>query len=194
MGDRQRTTETATPHAIFRFPRIGIVAAVLAMMFGSPFALSYPPFAAVYLVPLAAIYWIVRMRTVSDSAGLTTRTLVGSEHLPWTELRGLSITTRSKVRAVRQDGTEVPLPAVTPRHLPIISAVSNGRLPDPTAGSGARDRSPTDRDSVPTADENASTDVGSDAAPAADSTSNAGDHPEDTGGPAADDLRGSSAS
>src|SRR5690348_2674197 len=84
-----------------------------------------------YVVPLALIVFVVRTRTVATARGLSVRTMFGHRELPWETLKGLAITDRAKVRAVLADDTQVPLPTVRTRHLPVISLVSEGRLKDP---------------------------------------------------------------
>lgn len=131
--------------AVFQFPRSGIIAAVISMMVGAPFAFSWPPFLLFFLLPLAVIFWIVRRRTVVDADGMDVRELFSGQRLAWSELKGLSIAKGTKVRAVTQDGTEIQLPAVLPRHLPVIAYVSGGHVADPTASSREEEQH-TDRD------------------------------------------------
>jgi hypothetical protein len=42
------------------------------------------------------------------------------------------LTNKAKVRAVLKDDTQIALPTVRTRHLPVLSIVSAGRLEDPT--------------------------------------------------------------
>lgn len=122
-----------SPRAVIGFPRIAILAAIFAMLTATPFAWSSWWFTTIYLLPIAFIVWVVRTRTVADADGLTARTVFAERRLPWSDLRGLAITDRSQVRAVTTGGEEIALPTVRTRHLPLLSAVSGGRIPDPSA-------------------------------------------------------------
>lgn len=108
-------------------PRTAVVAAVLAMISGTPFAWSSWWLATVYLLPLGFIVWVLRTQTTVDADGITARTVFGKRTVPWTELTRLSITSRAKVRAVAGDAV-VALPGVRVRHLPVLAAFSGGRI------------------------------------------------------------------
>lgn len=119
--------------AIFRVPAIALLGVALLMVCLAPTAFAgVPGLWVLYLIPLGLIIFVVRTRTVATAKGLTVRTMFGRRELPWESLKGLAITDRAKVRAVLTDGTEVPLPTVRTRHLPVMSLVSEGRFKDPT--------------------------------------------------------------
>jgi hypothetical protein len=118
---------------VFRTPGSALLAAALAAVCAVPFAFAAPGLVAIFVVPLAYAVWVVRVRTVADTQGLTVRRLVGGDTLPWSSLSGLRLTQRGAVRAVRTDGTEVALPSVRTRHLSALSLVSAGHLADPMA-------------------------------------------------------------
>lgn len=129
--------------AVFRVPGTALLAVVLLMVCLVPTAFSgVPGLWALYVVPLALIVFIVRTRTVATGEGLAVRTMFGHRELPWEGLKGLAITGRAKVKAVLTDDTEVPLPTVRTRHLPVISLVSEGRLKDPSGLTDDEDQSP----------------------------------------------------
>lgn len=117
--------------AIFKMPATAILAALFAMLCATPFAWSGPLFLTVYLLPIGFIVWVVRSRTSADVEGLTVRRVFGARFLPWSELKGLSITERSKVRAVLADDGIIALLFVRTRHLPLLALVSGGRIADP---------------------------------------------------------------
>jgi PH (Pleckstrin Homology) domain-containing protein len=117
---------------VFRTPPTAVLGALLLAITATPFAFSAPGLYAVYVVPIGAIYWVLRVRTTADTDGLVARHLFAKQTLAWTDLKGFALSERSWVRAVRQDGTEVPLPTVRTRHVPALSLVSGGRLADPT--------------------------------------------------------------
>jgi Bacterial PH domain len=83
-----------------------------------------------FLIPIGLLYWIMRTRTTVDADTVTVRGLVRSRRVAWTDITALRLRTRSRVSAVLADGTELPLPAVHVRDLPLLSAMSDGRLPD----------------------------------------------------------------
>ncbi|GAB3477947.1 PH domain-containing protein [Amycolatopsis cihanbeyliensis] len=128
---RQEATTTGRK-AILRVPGIATLAVALLTVCVTPAAFALPGLQALYLVPIALFVWILRTRTVADARGLTVRTVFGTRELPWSRLKGLSLTKRGKVRAVTTDGEEVALPTVRTRHLPVLSLVSEGRVGDPT--------------------------------------------------------------
>lgn len=132
-AERVPTGSDRPPRAMFRMPQVAIMAALFAMLCATPFAWAAPGLAAVYLLPIAFIVWVVRTRTVADASGLSVRTMFGERELPWSEIKGLALTPRAKVRAVLSDGSEAALPFVRPRHLPVLAVVSQGRISDPLA-------------------------------------------------------------
>ena len=99
---------------------------LLSLVFAGPawFALSL-------LIPVLLSLAIMRYRTTADQANVTARTLLGSETVPWDDIDGLRFNKRSWARARRHDGREVLLPAVTFSTLPLLTAASRGRVPNP---------------------------------------------------------------
>ena len=126
---------------MFRVPGVAILAALLLAVCAAPVAFAAPGLAALLLIPLAIIIWVMRVRTTADADGLTVRGLISRKVLPWESLKGLRLTKRAGVKAVRSDDTEVGLPSVRVRHLPALSLVSRGRLDDPTEPPPAAEQS-----------------------------------------------------
>ncbi|NIH81962.1 PH domain-containing protein [Amycolatopsis viridis] len=119
--------------AVFRIPLIALLAVVFLAVCMIPAAFAdVPGLWVMYVVPVALAVFIVRTRTVASTRGLSVRTVFGHRELPWSALKGLAISDKAKVRAVLTDGSEIPLPSVRTRHLPVISLVSEGRMKDPT--------------------------------------------------------------
>ncbi|PPK64306.1 PH (Pleckstrin Homology) domain-containing protein [Actinokineospora auranticolor] len=139
---------------VFRIPTITVLAALLFAICATPVAFGAPGLAVVYVIPIAAIAWVLRVRTVADAEGLTVRQVVGSRKLAWDSLKGLRLTGKGAVRAVLDDEREVALPSVRVRHLPALSLVSGGRLADPTVAPEAED---TPEDVAPDAVDNPET-------------------------------------
>lgn len=83
----------------------------------------------VYLVPLAAAFFIARRATVLDSAGIEVRALVASRRVPWSDVAGLAVDDRGAVAASLTSGSVLRLPFVRANHLPMLSGVTGGRVP-----------------------------------------------------------------
>jgi Bacterial PH domain len=130
------TPADSPTRAVFRPSSLQVLVALAIAFCATPFAFAAPLLFLVYLLPLALIYWTLRVRTEADAEALTVRRLLGGRRVPWTEISSLRLVrgsrhTSSRVSAVLTDGAELPLPAVTVRDLPQLAAVSGGRLPDP---------------------------------------------------------------
>ncbi|GAA2558942.1 PH domain-containing protein [Mycolicibacterium diernhoferi] len=98
------------------------------------FALIYalPSWSWILMVfPVLASVTIARYRTVAGRDEVTARTLLGSRTVPWTRIEGLRFTRSSWARARLTDGSEITLPAVTFATLPLLTAASGGRVPNP---------------------------------------------------------------
>jgi len=114
--------------AVFRIPPLTILGAALLAVCATPVAFGAPWFWLVYLLPVAVVVWVLRVRTTVDSDALTVRRLVGSRRVPWSEIRSLHLRDKGGVRAVLTDGAELPLPSVRVRDLPQLAAASGGHL------------------------------------------------------------------
>jgi len=121
------------PTVTFRFPLTGLIGAVALTVGATPLATAAPGLLALYLLPLGVVVWLLRTRTVVGVHSLVVHRLLRTRRVPWSEVEGLRLEERSWVRAVLGSGEEVVLPAVRARHLPLLAAVSNGRIDDPTA-------------------------------------------------------------
>ncbi|HET9140592.1 PH domain-containing protein [Actinophytocola sp.] len=120
---------------VFRVPGTAVLAALLLAVGATPFAFGAPGLYIIYVIPVALIVWVLRVRTTASPDGLTVRHVFTSRALPWSTLKGLRLTRRSGVRAVLRDDTEVALPNVRTRHLSALALISGGRLDDPLAAS-----------------------------------------------------------
>lgn len=136
MADEQRERQPERGRkAVFKVPSIALLAVAFLAFCMTPVALGeVQGLEWLYVFPLALLVYVLRMRTVADADGLTVRTVFGRHEMRWSALKGLSIAGRrkSKVRAVLADGTMVTLPTVRPRHIPVLSLVSRGLVPDPS--------------------------------------------------------------
>jgi Bacterial PH domain len=94
--------------------------------------LSWPAWAApVLVVPVILSACIIRLRTVADRDTVTARRLLSSETVRWEDIEGLRFGRASWARAQLRDGRELLLPAVTFATLPLLTAASAGRVPNP---------------------------------------------------------------
>lgn len=147
----------------FRVPRMALLAiGMLALGVSAP-ALAWPAaFAWLWVIPPLALYWILRVRTVVSPDGLSTRTLLSSRSIDWSQVRGIrfprrahdrSAFSRRWGRAVLDDDTEALLPMVTVDRLSLLAFASGGRVPNPVA-TARIDPDTVDPDTVdPDADE-----------------------------------------
>jgi hypothetical protein len=110
-----------TAHLASGFCALGLLAVVLAVPWTAP----------LLVIPLIASAMIVRLRTVADSQTVTARTLLGSRTVDWADIKGLRFVKGSWARAELTSGEELRLPAVTFATLPLLAAVSGGRVPNP---------------------------------------------------------------
>jgi hypothetical protein len=120
------------PQVTIRLPRqayLGFAAIAFSTL---PLVFTSPWLALLWLIPVIGVLQVRRTGLDADRSGVTVRTLRGTRPLGWDSIRGLRMR-KNKVWAVLTDGSQVRLPVVRPRHLPVLSAASGGRLPDPSA-------------------------------------------------------------
>jgi hypothetical protein len=117
---------------VFRIPAIALLAAGVAAICATPFAFAAPGLQAIYLLPVAFAVWVVRNRTTVDADRLVARSTFGKRTVAWDEVKAIKLADRSWLSAVLSDDTLVRLPAVRTMHLPALSSISGGRIPDPT--------------------------------------------------------------
>lgn len=125
-----------------RFRRSGgaWVASVLALVFVIPFAGSVfieidsawkwvlTPIAIIsIIVPLAFAVWSLRSGVDADEDGLKVKALLGSRHIPWSDLAGFD-QHDGKVYAALSSGSRIELPSVRPVDVPQLVAVSGSDL------------------------------------------------------------------
>jgi len=126
-GSEQTDKRTVIRHPTSAYLIVGFLAITCTA------AVRAPIHTLVYLLPIAAAFYIARTATIVDERGLTAQALFGSQTVPWSSLAGLRLTDRGAVFAVDRDGTQLRLPCVRSTKLdPLISA-SAGRIPNPAA-------------------------------------------------------------
>jgi len=134
------TSASASDGRTFRLPALAYLVVLFLVFCTAPLALAgngdegartvLGPRALLIVIPVLAAVFIARIRTVVGPAGVSVRALVGTRHLPWSEIRGLSVT-ESTVYVVCRDGA-VRLPCVRITDLAAVSQASGGRLPEVT--------------------------------------------------------------
>lgn len=117
----------------FRITSVTLLAVFTVAICVTPIAWARPWLLPMYLIPLLLLVWIMRVRTVVDTEGITARTVLRTKRFGWDEVQSFRLDERRWLRAVLSSGKEVQLPSVRVRDLPHLSAMSGGRLSDPTA-------------------------------------------------------------
>ncbi|MFE6920771.1 PH domain-containing protein [Nocardia sp. NPDC057663] len=127
---RKASTPTPGVHVIGvpRLAYIGVLVLAFCVFFpfvGWPAVLWW-----LLLLPVIAVYWVVRTHTTVSDAGLDLSSMFGKKHLDWAQVKGISIPKRGSVKARLADDSEVKLPAVGYDRLRELIDASGGRLPD----------------------------------------------------------------
>lgn len=130
--DRGRGTILRVKKLVFRIPATALLAAGLIAICVTPVAWVAPGLQALYVLPLAYAYWVLRNRTTVTEEELVARGVFSTTTLKWSEVKSIRLVQKGWLKAVKDDDTEVTLPAVRFMHLPALSLVSGGRVPDPT--------------------------------------------------------------
>jgi hypothetical protein len=125
---------------VFRNSPLAVLAAIAFMVCFTPVALTVPGMTVLYLIPIAMVFWVLRLRTTVDADTIAARGTLRTQRVDWSDVTALRLRTRSRISAVLNSGTELPLPAVHVRDLPVLAMMSGGRLPDPSAEAGAPER------------------------------------------------------
>ncbi|MVU76441.1 PH domain-containing protein [Nocardia sp. ET3-3] len=119
---------------MIRIPRLAHLGVFILL-----FCVAFPFFGwpkvlwILFAIPLAVAYWVERTRTTVSDNGIDTRTMFGSRHIDWSEVRGLRIPDRGYLQVHLTDDSDVTLPAVGYSQLAVLVDASHGRIPDPFA-------------------------------------------------------------
>ena len=133
VAEKQEKQPEEGRKAVFRIPTTAFLAIGLLTICVTPIALGeIQGLEWLYLFPIGLGVFVVRHRTIATREGLAIRTMFGKRELPWSALKGLAITKKSRVQAVLHDDTRVALPTVRTRHLPVLALVSEGLVRDPS--------------------------------------------------------------
>lgn len=93
--------------------------------------MTWPLTAPLLIIPAVLSALVLRWRTVADRETVTARTLLGSRSVRWEDIDGLRFTKGQWARAHLVNGDQLRLPAVTFATLPLLTAASGGRVPNP---------------------------------------------------------------
>ncbi|WP_280466251.1 PH domain-containing protein [Nocardia brasiliensis] len=125
-------TGSASTATVIRIPRLAFLGVFILLMCMFFMFVGWPAgLWPLLLIPVAVAVWVQRTQTTVSDAGLDLRTVFGSRHLDWSQLKGVRIPKRGYVRADLVDGTEVKLPAVSYDRVRDLAAASHGWIPDP---------------------------------------------------------------
>lgn len=116
--------------AVFRLPRVSVVAVLLLVVCATPFAFAAPGLQLIYLVPALLLLWVLRARTTAGPDGLVVRR-IRTRQLSWSQIERLELRGDGRVRAMLPGGESVALPGVRVRHLPLLAQCSGGWITDP---------------------------------------------------------------
>lgn len=130
----------ASPPTVVRIPRMVLVGALFGLLCAVPLGAAAPlAFGWVLALPVLAVAYVLRVRTVVGPAELVAVQPFSTTRIGWDEVRGIRFPRDERTRlggwarAVLDDGSEVRLPGVMFNHLPALATASGGRVPDPYA-------------------------------------------------------------
>ena len=109
-------------HLAVGFFTLGLLALVLA---------NPAVFTVLLLIPILASVAIIRFRTTADRDTVAVRSLFRSRTVGWEDVDGLRFDRGAWASAHLRDGSDVKLPAVTFAMLPLLTAATDGRVPNP---------------------------------------------------------------
>ncbi|MBB5805448.1 hypothetical protein F4560_005216 [Saccharothrix ecbatanensis] len=121
------------PKVVFRIPTPALIAAGSAAVCATPVAWAAPGLQALYLLPAAFAWWVLRNRTTVDGERIVARSTFGKRVVEWSDVKAIKVVPKGWLSAVLADDSMLRLPAVRAGHLPTLSLVSGGRVADPTA-------------------------------------------------------------
>ena len=120
--------------AVFRLPWVSVVFPLLLLICVIPLATYRPPFLVLFAIPVLALVYILVTHTTADIDRIVAVRPWGSTRIPWNQLDGFEFHGSRWAVAVELNGRHTRLPMVRPRDLPLLAAVSGGRLTlDPPA-------------------------------------------------------------
>lgn len=127
-----RSASAATTPVVIRIPAIAHLAVAFFALGLLTLVISGPPWcAALLVIPVVLSAMVMRYRTVAGRDTVTARSLLSSRTVPWQDIKGLQFTKTAWAKAELTDGSLLRLPGVTFATLPLLTAASEGRVPNP---------------------------------------------------------------
>ena len=111
--------------------RTALLPVVVLVFCFLPLAAVTPWALLLLVVPAALAAWVVRVGVDVSDTSLTARSLAGTRTVDWSEVSGIRVGDRGELWLVTTAGTQVQLPVLRARDLPVLASLSGGRLPDP---------------------------------------------------------------
>lgn len=127
-----RSASAATAPLVIRIPAIAHIAVGFFALGLLALVISGPAWCILLLIiPVLLSAMVMRYRTVADRDTVTARSLLGSKTVRWQDIKGLQFTKTAWAKAELTDGSLLRLPGVTFATLPLLTAASDGRVPNP---------------------------------------------------------------
>ena len=123
------TASPSTPapeRAVFRLPWVSVLFPFLLFFCATPLATVRWWMLWLYLIPLAALVYVLITRTEVNRVRIRTVGLTGARSIAWDSLDGFEFRGPRWAVAVTTDGRRFRLPMVRPRDMPLIAHVSGG--------------------------------------------------------------------
>lgn len=125
-----------------------LVVALIALVGSIPLAGADLRLTPLLLIPLAALFWVLRAGTDVGREGLRVRALFGSTDIAWSRIDQLAPDGRGRVSALLTDGKMIRLTGVTTENLPAVIAAGGQQLGPDDDGDEDEDRSVAVDDAV----------------------------------------------
>jgi hypothetical protein len=96
-----------------------------------PLSAASPWLLLVLVLPAVLALGVLRSNVETGPRGITVRRLAGERTVAWDRVAGLRVGRRKELWLVTTAGTELRLPTLRARDLPVLSRASGGRIPAP---------------------------------------------------------------
>jgi hypothetical protein len=117
--------------ARLRMNRTALLPVGLLAVCTVPLAFAAPWTPVLLLIPLVVALWVLRVGVDIGDDAVTVRSLAGRRRVPWSEIAGIRVAPRGDLWLVTTRGTEVHLPVMRARDLPLLASASGGRIDVP---------------------------------------------------------------
>ncbi len=116
----------APERAVFRLPWVSVLFPFLLFFCATPLATVRWWMLWLYLIPLAALVYVLITRTEVNRVRIRRVSLTGARTIAWESLDGFEFRGPRWAVAVTTDGRRFRLPMVRPRDMPLVARVSGG--------------------------------------------------------------------